>query len=130
MKRDEVEQLVREFIAANPQYTKNSFSITSEKQIQVMPDIVRLEDLKDISNVPADAEWLADIDEQGTIRVLFNSKVFEKMYSAMLDYQFGNLNFIEMLNKWSELLGIEEPPLGIQRAKTIGEENRPKEGSS
>jgi hypothetical protein len=124
MKGDDIERLVREFITANPQYTKNSFSINLERQVQVIPEIVRLEDLKEMRNVPSDAQWLADIDEQSNIRVFFNGKVFESMYFAMLDYHFGKMNFIEVLNKWSELLGIEEPPLGPQTTRTIGEENR------
>jgi hypothetical protein len=99
MKSDEVERLVREFIKANPQYTKNSFSIDLEERVQVIPGIVRLEDLKEMRNVPPDAQWLTDIDEQGNIRVFFNDNVFEKMYFAMLDYHFGKMNFIELLNK-------------------------------
>jgi hypothetical protein len=62
MKGDEVERLVREFIMANPQYTKNSFSINLEGRVQVIPGIARLEDLKEMHNVPSDAQWLADID--------------------------------------------------------------------
>jgi hypothetical protein len=57
--------------------------------------------------------------------VFFNDKVFERMYFAMLDYPFWQHEFIEVLNKWSELLGIEEPPLSTQPTKTIDEENRP-----
>jgi hypothetical protein len=115
MKSDEVERLVREFIKANPQYTKNSFSIDLEERVQVIPGIVRLEDLKEMRNVPPDAQWLTDIDEQGNIRVFFNDNVFEKMYFAVLDYHFGKMNFIELLNKWSELLDIKEPPLDVHR---------------
>jgi hypothetical protein len=51
MKSDEVERLVREFIKANPQYTKNSFSIDLEESVQVIPGIARLEDLKEMSKV-------------------------------------------------------------------------------
>ncbi len=115
MKSDEVERLVREFIKTNPEYTKNSFSIDLEERVQVIPRIVRLEDLKEKRNVPSDAQWLADIDEQGNIRVFFNDNVFEKMYFAMLDYHFGKMNFIELLNECSRLLGIKEPPLDIHR---------------
>ena len=115
MKRDDVERLVREFMKTNPQYTNISFSIDLEETIQVLPGINRIEDLKEMRNVPSDAQWLADIDEQGNIRVFFNNNVFEKMYFALLDYQFGNMNFIELLNEWSRLLGMKEPPLDIHR---------------
>ena len=115
MKSDEVERLIREFIKRNPQYTKNSFSIDLEGIVQVIPGIVRLEDLKEMRIVPSDTRWLADIDEQGNIRVFSRDNVFEKMYFAMLDYRFGKMNFIELLNKWSELLNIKEPPLDIHR---------------
>lgn len=115
MKNDELERLVREFIKTNPQYTKNAFSVDLEERVRVLPGIVRLEDLKEMRNVPSDAQWLADIDEQGTIRVFFNDNVFEKMYFALLDYHFGKMNFIELLNEFSRLLGIKEPPLEIRR---------------
>ena len=111
MNSDEVERLVREFIKTNPQYTNNSFSIDLEETVQVIPGINRLEDLKEMRNVPSDAQWLADIDEQGNIRVFFNSNVFEKMYFALLDYHFGKMNFIELLNEYCRLLGMKEPPL-------------------
>ena len=110
MKSDEVERLVREFIKTNPQYTKNAFSVDLEERVRVLPGIVRLEDLKEMGNVPSDAQWLADIDERGNIRVFFNDSVFEKMYLALLNYHFGNMNFIELLNEFSRLLGIKEPP--------------------
>ena len=116
MKSDEVERLVREFIKTNSQYTKNAFSVDLEERVRVLPGIVRLEDLKEMRNVPSDAQWLADIDEQGTIRVFFNDNVFEKMYFALLDYHFGKMNFIELLNEFSRLLGIKEPPLDIHRS--------------
>ena len=115
MNSDEVERLVREFIKTNPQYTNNSFSIDLEETVQVIPGINRLEDLKEMRNVPSDAQWLADIDEQGNIRVFFNSNVFEKMYFALLDYHFGKMNFIELLNEYCRLLGMKEPPLDIHR---------------
>jgi hypothetical protein len=115
MKSDEVERLVREFTKANPQHTKNSFSIDLEERVRVLPGIIRLEDLKEMGNVPPDAQWLADIDEHGTIRVFFNSNIFEKMYLALLNYHFGNMNFIELLNEFSRLLGIKEPPLDTHR---------------
>jgi hypothetical protein len=115
MKSDEVERLVREFIKSNPQHTKNSFSIDLEDKVRVLPGIIRLEDLKEMRNVTPDAQWLADIDEQGNIRVFFNSNVYEKMYLATLDYRFGKMNFIELLNEFSRLLGIKEPPLEIRK---------------
>jgi hypothetical protein len=115
MRSDEVERLIREFIKTNPQYTKNSFSLDLEGIVQVIPGIVRLEDLKEMRIVPSDTRWLADIDEQGNIRVFSKDNVFEKMYFAMLDYRFGKMNFIELLNKWSELLDIKEPPLDVHR---------------
>ena len=115
MKIDDVEQLIREFTKANPQHAKSSFSIDAEAKVQVIPGIVRIEDLKEMRNVPSDAEWVADIDEEGNIRVFSTHNVYEKMYIAMLDYYFGHVNFIELLNKWSELLGIEEPPLDTHR---------------
>jgi hypothetical protein len=115
MNSDEVERLVKEFIKTNPQYTNNSFSIDLEETVQVIPGIVKLEDFKEMRNVPSDAQWLADIDEQGNIRVFFNSNVFEKMYFALLDYHFGKMNFIELLNEYCRLLGIKEPPLDIHR---------------
>lgn len=115
MKSDEVERLVREFIKTNPQFTKKAFSIDLEERVRVLPGIVRVEDLKEMRNVPPDAQWLADIDEGGNIRVFFNSNVYEKMYLAMLDYRLGKMNFIELLNEWSRLLGIKEPPLEARR---------------
>jgi len=115
MKSDEVERLVREFIKTNSQYTKNAFSVDLEERVRVLPGIVRLEDLKEMGNVPSDAQWLADIDERGNIRVFFNDSVFEKMYLALLNYHFGNMNFIELLNEYCRLLGIKEPPLEIRR---------------
>jgi hypothetical protein len=115
MKSDEAEQLVREFVKECFQHTKTSFSIDSAKRVEVIHGIARLEDLKERRNVPSNAQWVADIDEQGNFRVFFNSNVFEKMYCAMLDYHFGNMNFIELLNKWSELLDIKEPPLDVHR---------------
>jgi hypothetical protein len=115
MKSDEAEQLVREFLKANPQHTKTSLSIDSDARVQVIPGIARLEDLKEMRLVPSDAQWLADIDEEGNIRVFSRHNVFEEMYFAMMDYHFGNMNFIELLNKWSDLLGIEEPPLDTHR---------------
>lgn len=115
MKSDEVERRVREFIKKNAQYTKNAFSIDLEERVRVLPEIVRLEDLKEMGNVPSDAQWLADIDEQGNIRVFFNNFVFEKIYLAILDYHFGKTNFIELLNECSRLLVIKEPPLDTHR---------------
>ncbi len=115
MKSDEVEHLVREFIKTNSQYTENAFSIDLEERVRVLPGIVRLEDLKEMGNVPSDAQWLADIDERGNIRAFFNNFVFEKMYLAILDYHFGKTNFIELLNECSRLLGIKEPPLDTHR---------------
>jgi hypothetical protein len=115
MKSDEVERRVREFIKTNSQYSKNAFSIDLEERVQVLPGIVRLEDLKEMGNVPSDAQWLADIDEQDNIRVFFNNSVFEKMYLAILDYQYGKTNFIELLNECSRLLGMKEPPLDLHR---------------
>ena len=115
MKSDEVERRVREFMKTNSQYSKNAFSIDLEERVQVLPGIVRLEDLKEMGNVPSDAQWLADIDEQGNIRVFFNNFVFEKMYLALLDYQYGKTNFIELLNECSRLLGMKEPPLDLHR---------------
>ena len=115
MKSDEVERLVRESVKANPQYTKKTFSSDSKARVQVIPGIVRIEDLKEMRNVPSDARWVADIDEQGNVRVFSTNNVYKEMYLAMLDYHFGHINFIELLNKWSELLGIEEPPLDTHR---------------
>jgi hypothetical protein len=66
-------------------------------------------------NVPSEAQWLADIDERGNIRVFFNNYVFEKMYLAMLDYHFGKMNFSELPNECSMLLGIKKPPLDLHR---------------
>ncbi|MGZ3618323.1 MAG: hypothetical protein ACXWPG_17955 [Ktedonobacteraceae bacterium] len=76
MNSDEVERLVREFIKTNPHYTNNSFSIDLEETVQVIPGINRLEDLKEMRNVPSDAQWLAVIDEQGNIRDL-NGRALE-----------------------------------------------------
>ena len=115
MKSDEVEQLVREFVRANPQHTKTSFCIDSEARVQVIPGIARLEDLKEMRFVPSESQWLADIDEEDNIRVFSRHNIFEEMYFAMLDYHFGKMNFIELLNKWSELLDIKEPPLDLHR---------------
>lgn len=99
MKIDDVEQLVREFVKGNPQHAKSSFSIDAEARVQVIPGIVRIEDLKEMRNVPSDVRWVADIDEQGNVRVFSTSNVFKEMYLAMLDYHFGHINFIELLNK-------------------------------
>jgi hypothetical protein len=60
-------------------------------------------------NVPPDAQWFVDIDEQGNIRVFFKSNIYEMMYLALLDYHFGKMNFIELLNEWSRLLDMNEP---------------------
>lgn len=36
-------------------------------------------------------------------------EVWEKMYKAMWEYRFGRINFLELLDKWEELLGIKPP---------------------
>jgi hypothetical protein len=107
--------LVAHFYFTQNKYTKNAFSVDLEERVRVLPGIVRLENLKEMGNVPSDAQWLADIDERDNIRVFFNNSVFEKMYLALLNYHFGNTNFIELLNEFSRLLGIKEPPLEIRR---------------
>jgi hypothetical protein len=115
MKSDEVEQLVKEFMKANPQYSSSSLSIDADAKVQVIPGIARGEDLKEMCNVPSDTHCVADIDEEGNTRVFSTHNVFGEVYFAMLDYYFRNINFIELLNKCSEILGIEEPPLDTHR---------------
>ena len=66
-------------------------------------------------NVPPDAQWFVDIDEQGNIRVFFKSNIYEMMYLALLDYHFGKMNFSELPNECSMLLGIKKPPLDLHR---------------
>jgi hypothetical protein len=105
MKDEVVEQLIREFLEANPQYAKNkSFYIDSEGAVQVIPNV---DGITKRSNIPSDVLALADSDEKGSIRVYPTPDVFEMMYFRLLDYYFGKTSFLEMLARWEEVMGIK-----------------------
>lgn len=47
--------------------------------------------------------------------------VYEQLYRHLYDYHFGRIKFLELLDKWKEILHLlpsDEPPCHMQQEKS------------
>jgi hypothetical protein len=53
------------------------------------------------------------MDDKSTVQlepvVAAQPSIYEQMYNYLYDYRFGRIPFLELLNKWREILDLSHP---------------------